>query len=119
MIEIGLCSLVETVPANIESDEQYADVAYYAMKMIEIASDNHIGELTKLSKSDVKDGLRYSNLCTVEEFEEQVDSGFVNSDETAMWACEYDGSFYTGDSIDIYDMSDQPEWATHVYWYGK
>jgi ribonucleoside-diphosphate reductase alpha chain len=38
--EIGLCSLAGVVVANITSDEQYAEVAYYCLKMIEFALDN-------------------------------------------------------------------------------
>ncbi len=34
--EIGLCSLAGVIVGNIESDEQYADVAYYALKMIDV-----------------------------------------------------------------------------------
>lgn len=38
--EIGLCSLSGVVVGNITSDEQYADAAYYCLKMIEFALDN-------------------------------------------------------------------------------
>ena len=38
--EIGLCSLAAVVASNITSDEQYADAAYYCLKMIEYALDN-------------------------------------------------------------------------------
>lgn len=34
--EIGLCSLAGIIVSNIESDEQYADVAYYALLMIDV-----------------------------------------------------------------------------------
>lgn len=33
--EIGLCSLAGIIAANIENDEQWGDVAYYALKMID------------------------------------------------------------------------------------
>lgn len=33
--EIGLCSIAGIIVSNIESDEQYADTAYYALKMID------------------------------------------------------------------------------------
>lgn len=33
--EVALCSLAAIVPSYIENDEQYADVAYYALKMID------------------------------------------------------------------------------------
>ena len=35
--EIGVCSLSGAIPSNIESDEQYAEVAYYCLKMIDFA----------------------------------------------------------------------------------
>lgn len=38
--EIGLCSLAAVIVANITSDEQYADAAYYCLKMIDFALDN-------------------------------------------------------------------------------
>lgn len=34
--EIGLCSLAGVIVSNIENDEQYAEVAYYALKMIDV-----------------------------------------------------------------------------------
>ena len=34
--EIGLCSLAGIIVSNIENDEQYAEVAYYALKMIDV-----------------------------------------------------------------------------------
>lgn len=34
--EIGLCSLSGIVVSNIENDKQYAEVAYYALKMIDV-----------------------------------------------------------------------------------
>lgn len=34
--EIGLCSLAGIIVSNIESDEQYAEVAYYALLMIDV-----------------------------------------------------------------------------------
>jgi len=33
--EIGLCSIAGVIVSNIDSDEQYAEVAYYALKMID------------------------------------------------------------------------------------
>lgn len=89
---------------------------------IELALDNHIAELRKLTKADVKSGLRWGNLVDIETFREQLESGFVGSDETAMWCCENTGDYYTGDCVDVdfaNEFINQPEWATHVYWYGK
>jgi ribonucleoside-diphosphate reductase alpha chain len=34
--EIGLCSLAGIIVSNIDSDEQYASAAYYALKMIDV-----------------------------------------------------------------------------------
>lgn len=34
--EIGLCSIAGAIVSNIHTDEMYADVAYYALKMIDI-----------------------------------------------------------------------------------
>lgn len=34
--EISLCNLSAIIPSNIESDDQYAEVAYYALKMIDV-----------------------------------------------------------------------------------
>lgn len=34
--EIGLCSLAGIIVSNIDNDEQYAEVAYYALKMIDV-----------------------------------------------------------------------------------
>jgi ribonucleoside-diphosphate reductase alpha chain len=34
--EIGLCNLAGVIVSNIESDEQYADVCYYGLKMIDV-----------------------------------------------------------------------------------
>lgn len=33
--EIALCNIAGIIPSNIQSDEQYAEVAYYALKMID------------------------------------------------------------------------------------
>ncbi len=33
--EIALCNIAGIIPSNIKSDEQYAEVAYYALKMID------------------------------------------------------------------------------------
>ena len=38
--EIGLCSLAGVIAGNITSDDQYADAAYYCLKMIDFALDN-------------------------------------------------------------------------------
>ncbi|HET8688246.1 MAG TPA: hypothetical protein VFM18_16560, partial [Methanosarcina sp.] len=34
--EIATCNLAGIIPSNIESDEQYAEVAYYSLKMVDV-----------------------------------------------------------------------------------
>lgn len=34
--EIALCNIAGIIPSNIQTDEQYAEVAYYALKMVDI-----------------------------------------------------------------------------------
>ena len=34
--EIALCNIAGVMPSNIQNDEQYAEVAYYALKMVDI-----------------------------------------------------------------------------------
>ena len=38
--ETALCNIAGVVPSNIKSDEQYAEVAYYALKMIDAGIHN-------------------------------------------------------------------------------
>lgn len=98
--------------------------------MIKIAEDNHIALLQKLSKAIVKDALKWYSLVDIEQFELQLISGTVSSDESAFWACEHEGSYYTGSMVDweiteddidqeFVELRNKPEWATMVYWYGK
>lgn len=58
--EIGLCSLAGVVVSNIESDEQYADVAYYALKMIDVCihkSDYAFRNLEDTAKARISAGV--------------------------------------------------------------
>jgi hypothetical protein len=78
---------------------------------IEIAADNHIGELKRLSKSD----LQYAAFETLEEFAISQETRAYSCDEDGFWACISNGVKYYGLSVE----SQKPDWATHVYWYGK
>lgn len=82
--------------------------------MIAIHEENHLGvECKKLSK----ESLRTAVFVTIEEFEEQEESGyFQHHDCSGQWACiSLDGMKYAGNSV----ASKKPYWATHVYWWSK
>lgn len=64
--EIGLCSLAGVVVPNIESDEQYAEVAYYALKMIDICihkSEYTFPALEKSAKARMSAGVGIIGLA--------------------------------------------------------
>lgn len=64
--EIGLCSLGGIVVSNIESDEQYAEVAYYALKMIDVCihkSDYAFKNLEDTAKSRLSAGVGIVGLA--------------------------------------------------------
>lgn len=64
--EIGLCSLGGVIVPNIESDEQYAEVAYYALKMIDKCihkSDYIFKSLEKTAKSRLSAGVGIIGLA--------------------------------------------------------
>lgn len=64
--EIGLCSLGAIVVSNIESDEQYADAAYYALKMIDVCihkSDYAFAHLGYTAKSRLSAGVGIIGLA--------------------------------------------------------
>lgn len=77
--EIGLCSLAGIIVSNIENDDQYGEVAYYALKMIDKCihkSDYVFANLGDTAKARLsagvgvmglahlmaKNGLKYSSL---------------------------------------------------------
>ena len=81
---------------------------------IQIANDNHLAELRKLTKSD----LKYSMFETLEEFKVSVETSAFSIDESGYWACiDEFGNKYAGPSVRFDE--EKPEWATHVWWYGK
>ena len=64
--EIGLCSLAGIIVSNIEDDEQYAEVAYYALKMIDICihkSDYVFPSLAHTAKSRLSAGVGILGLA--------------------------------------------------------
>lgn len=64
--EIGLCSIAGIIVSNIESDEQYADVAYYALKMIDkciFKSDYVFPNLEHTAKSRMSAGVGILGLA--------------------------------------------------------
>ncbi len=64
--EIGLCSLAAVIVPNIESDEQYAEVAYYALKMIDVCihkSDYVFKNLEHTAKSRLSAGVGIVGLA--------------------------------------------------------
>jgi ribonucleoside-diphosphate reductase alpha chain len=64
--EIGICSLSGVIVSNIESDEQYAEVAYYALKMIDKCihkSDYTFKALEKTAKSRLSAGVGIIGLA--------------------------------------------------------
>jgi ribonucleoside-diphosphate reductase alpha chain len=64
--EIGLCSLAGVIVPNIESDEQYAEVAYYALKMIDICihkAEYTFPSLAKSAKARLSAGVGVIGLA--------------------------------------------------------
>ena len=64
--EIGLCSIGGIIVSNIESDEQYADAAYYALKMIDVCihkSDYVFPNLEHTAKSRLSAGVGILGLA--------------------------------------------------------
>ena len=92
--EIALCNLAGIVPANVESDEQYADVAYYCLKMIDIAihkSDYVFPSLDHTAKSRLSAGVGIIGLAHLmaknnQKYDNQEGRNFIHEvAETHMW----------------------------------
>jgi ribonucleoside-diphosphate reductase alpha chain len=92
--EIGLCSLAGILPANIESDEQWADVAYYALKMIDVCihkSDYVFKNLEETAKARLSAGVGIIGLAHYmakhhKRFDDQDGRDFIHqTSETHMW----------------------------------
>ena len=92
--EIGLCSLAAVVVSNIESDEQHAEVAYYALKMIDVCihkSDYVFKNLETTAKSRMSAGVGMVGLAHLmakndKKYNTQDGRDFIHElSETHMW----------------------------------
>jgi ribonucleoside-diphosphate reductase alpha chain len=92
--EIGLCSLAGIIVANIDSDEQYADVAYYSLRMIDVCihkSDYVFPNLEHTAKARLSAGvgvLGLAHLMAKEglAYDTQEGRNFIHTlFETHMW----------------------------------
>lgn len=92
--EIGLCSLAGVIVSNIESDEQYAEVAYYALKMIDVCihkSDYVFPNLEHTAKHRLSAGvgiLGLAHLMAKEgyDYDSQEGRNFIHTlGETHAW----------------------------------
>lgn len=92
--EIGLCSLAGVIVSNIESDEQYAEVAYYGLKMIDVCihkSDYVFPNLEHTAKARLSAGvgiLGLAHLMAKEglTYDSQDGRDFIHElSETHMW----------------------------------
>ena len=92
--EIGLCSLAGIVVSNIDSDEQYADAAYYALKMIDVCihkSTYIFKNLEDTAKSRLSAGVGVAGLAHLMakknlKYSSQDGKDFIHElFETHMW----------------------------------
>ena len=92
--EIGLCSIAGIIVSNIESDEQYADAAYYALKMIDKCihkSDYVFPNLAYTAKSRLSAGVGILGLAHLMakkdlKYSEQEGRDFIHElAETHAW----------------------------------
>jgi ribonucleoside-diphosphate reductase alpha chain len=92
--EIGLCSLAGVIVSNIESDEQYADVAYMALKMIDVCihkSDYVFPSLKHTAQSRLSAGVGIIGLAHLmaknnKKYDTQDGLNFIHElSETHAW----------------------------------
>lgn len=92
--EIGLCSLGGVVVSNIESDEQYAEVAYYTLKMIDVCihkSEYSFPNLEHTAKARLSAGVGIIGLAHLMakenlKYDTQEGRDFIHTlSETHMW----------------------------------
>ena len=92
--EIGLCSLGGVVVGNIDSDEEYADVAYYTLKMIDVCihkADYVFPSLEHTAKSRMSAGVGVIGLAHLMakkhlKFDTQEGRNFIHETfETHYW----------------------------------
>ena len=92
--EIGLCSIAGVIVSNIENDEQYADVAYYALKMIDVCihkSDYVFPSLEHTAKARLSAGVGILGLAHLmakekQQYDTQEGRNFIHElAETHTW----------------------------------
>ena len=92
--EIGLCSLAGVLPSNCESDEVWADVAYYSLKMIDVCihkAEYKFPSLGNTAKSRMSAGVGLMGVAHYlakngKKFDDQEGRNFVHEmSETHMW----------------------------------
>lgn len=92
--EIGLCSLAGVIVSNIESDEQYAEVAYYGLKQIDVCihkSDYIFPNLAHTAKARLSAGVGILGLAHLmakegKQYDTQDGRNFIHAlSETHMW----------------------------------
>lgn len=92
--EIGLCSIAGVIVSNIENDVQHADVAYYALKMIDICihkSDYIFPSLEVTAKSRLSAGVGVLGLAHLmakegKKYDDQDGRNFIHElFETHYW----------------------------------
>jgi ribonucleoside-diphosphate reductase alpha chain len=92
--EIGICSLAGIVVSNIDNDEQYADAAYYALKMIDVCIHKstyifkNVEDTTKARLSAGVGVLGLAHLMAKKNLKYSTQSGrdFIHElFETHMW----------------------------------
>ena len=92
--EIGLCSLAGVIVSNMESDEQWADAAYYSLKMIDVCihkSEYTFPQLAYTAKARMSAGVGIIGLAHLMakkgyRYDDQEGRNFVNTiAETHYW----------------------------------
>jgi len=92
--EIALCSIAGIIVSNIDGDEQYADAAYYALKMIDVCihkSEYIFPNLSHTAKSRMNAGVGILGLAHLMakkgmKYNDQEGLNFINElSETHAW----------------------------------
>lgn len=95
--EVALCNIAGIIPSNIKSDEQYAEVAYYALKMIDVGihkSSYVFKNLEQTAKSRLNAGVGIVGL--------------------AHYMAKHSKSYKTQDGRDfVHELSETHAW--HLY----
>lgn len=116
--EIGLCSLAGIVVSNIESDKQYSEVAYYALKMIDVCihkSDYTFPNLEYTAKSRMSAGVGIIGLAHLmakenQKYNTQEGRDFIHTlSETHMFHL-INASLKLGKELGNAPWMDKTEW---------